>query len=155
MFPKSILRFLSRLTVDRLRREPPRVHDDSGALDAEIVRCLNVTKGTIVCDRVVWATGAARKRGLLGRAHLDSKEGIYIVPTQWIHMFGMQFPIDVAFLGPDGKVLVVHHALRPNRLSRLVPGAEGALELAAGVLRASCTTVGDTVELLDSRDLEC
>lgn len=148
MFPMTILRFRSRLIVDERGCEPAR----TDAVDDDVMRCLNVTKGTIVCERVVWATGAARKRGLLGRTHLDTKDGMYIVPTQWIHMFGMQFPIDVAFLGRDGRVLAVHHALKPKRLSRIVLGAEGALELAAGVLRATCTTVGDQVELLSSTD---
>jgi len=118
---------------------------DDAALD--IVRSVNVTRGTVIADRVVWATGAAKRRGLLGRMHLDMCEGMYLVPCQWIHMFGMRFPIDAAFLGRDGRVLYVHHALPPNRLSRLVLRAEGVLELAAGALRASGTEVGDLVEL--------
>ena len=92
----------------------------------------------------------AKRRGLLGRTHLDMREGMYLVPCQWIHMFGMRFPIDVAFLDREGRVLCVHHALQPNRLSRLVLRAEGVLELAAGALRTSGTQVGDVVELQDA-----
>jgi uncharacterized membrane protein (UPF0127 family) len=117
--------------------------------DLDIVRSVNVTKGIVVAERVVWATGAAKKRGLLGRDSLAPSEGMYLVPCQWIHMFGMRFPIDVAFLSSKGRVLYVHHALRPNRLSRPVLRAEGVLELAAGVLRATNTTVGDVIELVD------
>jgi uncharacterized membrane protein (UPF0127 family) len=146
-----ILSFLSRMLARGDRDEPSK--DSNIRDDLEILRCLNVTKGTIVCEEVVWATGAARKRGLLDRRHLDPTEGMYIVPTQWIHMFGMRFPIDVAFLDRQGRVLATHSNLRPNRLSRIVPGAEGALELAVGALRASCTTVGDTIELLDAREM--
>jgi hypothetical protein len=115
----------------------------------EIVCSVNVTKGTTIATRVQWATGAAKRRGLLGRDHLLFHEGIYLVPCQWIHMFGMRFSIDVAFLGRDGRVLAVHHALPPNRLSRLVFRAEGVLEVAAGALRASDTAVGDVIELRD------
>jgi hypothetical protein len=117
--------------------------------ELDLVRALNVTQGTVVAERIVWATGAARKHGLLGRDHLDPSEGMYIVPSQWIHMFGMRFPIDVAFLAENGRVLAVHHGLRPNRLSRPVLRAEGVLELAAGALRASRTSVGDVIELVD------
>lgn len=118
------------------------------ALDSPgFLRCMNTTQGTIVCEKVVWATGAARKRGLLGRSDLPANEGMFIVPTQWIHMFGMRFPIDVAFISSSGRVLAVHHGLKPNRLSRIVPRAEGALELAAGTLRASRTSVGDRIEI--------
>jgi uncharacterized membrane protein (UPF0127 family) len=61
-------------------------------------------------------------------------------------MFGMQFPIDVAFLAPDGRVLHVHHGLLPNRFSRLVWRAEGALELARGVLHETGTIAGDILQ---------
>ena len=138
--------------LGRFRQEPGQemaigAHPDEDALD--IVRSVNVTRDIVVAERVVWATGAAKRRGLLGRDHLDSDEGMYLVPCQWIHMFGMQFPIDVAFLGRDGRVLALHHELPPNRLSRPVLRAEGALELAAGVLRVTGTRVGDIIALLD------
>jgi uncharacterized membrane protein (UPF0127 family) len=146
-FPMRATRMLGLITQ---RASPPQSIDTVSSDDVlDIVRSVNVTRGTVIADRVVWATGAAKRRGLLGRTHLDMHEGMYLVPCQWIHMFGMRFPIDVAFLGRDGRVLAVHHALPPNRLSRLVLRAEGVLELAAGALRASGTCVGDVVELQD------
>jgi len=112
------------------------------------MRAVNITKGVVVACRVEWAgTSEARRRGLLGRDHIDASEGAYIVPTQWIHMFGMQFPIDVAFLDPEGRVLSICHALHPNRLSPIVWRAEGALELAAGTLKTTGTEVGDVIEI--------
>jgi uncharacterized membrane protein (UPF0127 family) len=114
---------------------------------SNLVRAVNVSKGVIVAEKVLWAgTSAERRKGLLGRDGISRNEGMYIVPTQWIHMFGMRFPIDVAFLSADGTVLHIHHQLKPNRLSRPVWRAEGALELAAGVLRESNTEVGDRIE---------
>ncbi len=116
--------------------------------EEEIFEAVNVTKGVVLASRVEWAgTSEARRRGLLGRDHIDASEGAYIVPTQWIHMFGMHFPIDVAFLADDGRVLHVCHALDPNRLSPIVWRAEGALELAAGTLDRTNTEIGDIIEL--------
>jgi uncharacterized membrane protein (UPF0127 family) len=111
------------------------------------LQAVNVSKGnTIVAQRVEWAgTSEQRRRGLLGRSGLDSEEGIYLVPCEWIHTFRMQFPIDVAFLARDGRVLAVHHSLKPNRISKLIIRAEGVLELAADRLRATFTDVGDIV----------
>ena len=110
----------------------------------------NRTRNAVLGDRVTWAGDSeTRRRGLLGRSGLEPGEGIYIVPTQMIHMFGMKFPIDVAFLDREGKVLVIHHRLRPNRLSRFVLRAEGALELPAGTLAATGTEVGDRIRLED------
>lgn len=130
-------------------RNHPQPHDEPKA-SLDVLRALNVTRETVVAERVLWATGEARKHGLLGRDHMDPAEGMYIVPSQWIHMFGMRFPIDVAFLAEGGRVLAVHHSLQPNRLSRPVLRAEGALELAAGALRASGTQVGDVIQLVDA-----
>ncbi|MEW5796517.1 MAG: DUF192 domain-containing protein [Candidatus Zixiibacteriota bacterium] len=84
----------------------------------------------------------------MGRDSLGPDDGLYLAPCEWLHTFRMRFPIDVAFLSPHGRVLSVHHGLKPNRLSKIVLRAEGALELSAGVLRASGTEVGDTVQFL-------
>lgn len=101
----------------------------------------------MIATHVEWAgTSEQRRRGLLGRSDIGAGQGMYIVPTQWIHMFGMRFPIDVVFLDSNGRVLCVHHELKPNRLSRIVWRAEGALELPAGTLQRTGTTVGDVIE---------
>ena len=115
--------------------------------EGPLLRAVNATRGVVIARRVRWAgTSESRRRGLLYRDTLDTDEGMYIVPTQWIHMIGMRFPIDVAFLAPSGRVLHIHHGIRPNRLSRPVWRAEGALEVAEGVLRNSNTVVGDIIE---------
>lgn len=116
------------------------------------LRAVNVSKGgTVLASAVEWAgTSAQRRRGLLGRNGIDPEEGIYIVPCKWIHMFGMKFPIDVAFIAADGRVLTLHHNLKPNRLSRISLRAEGALELAAGRLRETGTAVGDILRFQEA-----
>jgi len=112
------------------------------------VRAVNVTRDQVLADRMDWAgTSATRRRGLLGRETFEHGEGIYLAPCQWIHMFGMRFAIDVAFLDKKGRVLAVHHRLKPGRVSRLVWRADGALELPAGVLASTDTQVGDTISL--------
>jgi uncharacterized membrane protein (UPF0127 family) len=115
------------------------------------LKVINMSKGgVIIAEHIEWAgTGARRRRGLLGREALDCMAGVYLIPCEWIHTFGMHFPIDVAFLSPAGRVLAVCHGLRPNRLSRIVLRAEGVLELSAGRLRATYTEVGDQVQFLE------
>jgi len=41
---------------------------------------------------------ATRNKGLLGRNSLASGEGLWIVPCEAIHTFGMRFPIDLVYL---------------------------------------------------------
>jgi uncharacterized membrane protein (UPF0127 family) len=62
-------------------------------------------------------------------------------------VFGMRFAIDIAFLSASGRVLFTLRNFKPNRVSRPVWRAEGALELPAGALDASGTDVGDIIEL--------
>lgn len=134
-----------RRTPRRSSRLPP---DERFSSSATLI-ARNRSKGdTILASRVVWAgSSAARRRGLLGRDSLNPDEGIYIVPCEWVHTFGMRFPIDIAFLHRDGRVLAVHHALKPKRLSKLVFRAHGVLELAAGRLAETQTEVGHIIIL--------
>jgi len=128
-----------------------RMHTVSYKSPSTYVQAINASKGGIVlASRVLWATRSQdRRRGLLGREQLGPDEGMYIVPSEWIHTFGMRFPIDLTFLSSEGRVLVIQNHLRPNRLSKLSLRAQGALELAAGRLQATGTVVGDLIEFRD------
>lgn len=114
-------------------------------------RLINQSKdGLIIASHLnVAGSSEERRRGLLGRDRLDLGEGIYILPCEWLHTFGMRFPIDVAFISSTGKILSVHHALKPYRISKLVIRAQGAIELAAGTLKVTHTSVGDVVQFLN------
>lgn len=118
---------------------------------SEILTALNATLDVPLATKVIWAgTSELRKRGLLEHDRLEPGEAMYIVPTQWLHTFGMRFPIDIAFLDRGGRVLAVHHGLKPRRFSKLVLRAEGALEMAAGRLRATRTEPGHHVVFSDA-----
>lgn len=107
---------------------------------------INVTRGVVLADRLEWAeTSAARRHGLLGRNAMEPGSALYIVPCPWVHTFGMAFPIDVAFLAKDGRVVAVQENLVPNRLSRLVLRARGVLELPERTLATTGTRPGDVV----------
>lgn len=114
-------------------------------------QAINSSKGgIIVAHKVAWAgTSAERRRGLLGRSSLSAEEGIYLAPCEWLHTFGMRFPIDIAFMSTDGVILAIHHGLKPNRLSKIVLRAKGVLELSEGTLRRTNTAVGDIVLFLN------
>jgi hypothetical protein len=114
----------------------------------ELLLAYNVTKNRLLASRVAYAgNGAGLLPALTKRGPLDRNEGIYTAPSQWVHRIGTRVPIDVAFVDSNGQVVHVHHALKPNRLSRLVWDAKGALELCAGRLRDTGTDVGDLIEI--------
>jgi uncharacterized membrane protein (UPF0127 family) len=86
-----------------------------------------------------------RLRGLLGRPPLSPDEGLLLVPCRSVHMFGMSYPLDVAFVDPRGTVVAAYHRLAPGRRSRWHRSAAYAVELPGGTLAATGTREGDTL----------
>lgn len=81
--------------------------------------------------------------GLLGLSGLGPGEGLLLVPCRAVHMFGMRFPVDVAFVDTAGSVVAVYEGLRPGSRTSRHRAAHSALEVRAGSLAASETRVGD------------
>ena len=119
----------------------------------EIVRAVNRTRGTTLCEHLEDAGGVGGKsRGLLGRDGLAAGHGMLFErgryePFMWMHMFFMRFAIDIVFLDSNGTVIRISHALKPWRVSPVVFGARRALELEAGAAIRSDTRVGDMIVL--------
>jgi uncharacterized membrane protein (UPF0127 family) len=111
------------------------------------VRAINATRGTIVgeCIRVA-ESGLARIVGLLGERELLPGDGLLIVPSQGVHTWGMWFPIDIAVLDGEWKVIAIRRKVRPFRMTRLYWKAAAVLELPSGMLDSTSTLVGDTIE---------
>jgi uncharacterized protein len=106
-------------------------------------------RGPIVCDRGELArTPWTRTKGLLGRSGLDPDQGLWIQPTNSIHMFFMRFPIDVVYAAADGRVLKLVRGLKPWRVSFCM-GAKVALELPVGAIERSGMAVGDHLVIED------
>ena len=110
------------------------------------MRARNLTRKTIVAERVeVAGTSETRRRGLLGRTGLEEGAGLWLVPSEWIHTFGMKFPIDIVVLNKNDVVVGVQEALRPGWIGKLFWGAHSTLELPVGTIRASGTAKGDRI----------
>ncbi len=118
-----------------------------------IVRAINRTRGTTLCEHIEDAGGVAGKsRGLLGRDGLEAGHGMLFErgrfePFMWMHMFFMRFAIDIVFLDANDTVIRISHALKPWRVSAVVFGANRALELEAGAAIRSDTRIGDSIVL--------
>lgn len=114
----------------------------------------NASLNTVLADRVgVAVTRAARAVGLLSRTGLEPGEALWIVPSRGVHTCGMRFAIDVLALDECGTVIDCVSNLKPWRLRLPRKGTAGVLELPAGTVAASGTTVGHHVllELAEAR----
>jgi uncharacterized membrane protein (UPF0127 family) len=88
-------------------------------------------------------TSLARLKGLLGKLRLPQGEGLWLVPSQGIHTFGMLFPIDVIFLDEEQRVIHLIEHMRPFRVTRIRLNCASVLELPAHTIYSSQTHVGD------------
>jgi uncharacterized membrane protein (UPF0127 family) len=148
---KVQLRKLARW-LDRLKQRRPPV--------AEIrLRVSNITRQTLLAEFLEVADyGPRRRKGLLGRERLAPGEGLWIIPCEAVHTFGMRFPIDLVYLDRRHLILKIRSHVRPGRLSACL-SAQSVIELPSGTVRNTQTMCGDTLEFVsdplpETRDYE-
>jgi uncharacterized membrane protein (UPF0127 family) len=84
----------------------------------------------------------SRLRGLLARPRLKAGEGMLLLECASVHTVGMTYPIDVAFLDAEGRVVRAIARLAPWRVGLGGSEAVHALELPAGRLDETGTVPG-------------
>jgi len=109
----------------------------------------NETRHSVLAELAdVADTSAKRRKGLLGRDSLPTGHGLWIVPCESVHTYGMRFPIDVLYLDRKKRVRKLRRAMLPWRLS-LCLSAHSVLELPAGTIEQTKTQPGDQLVLFD------
>jgi uncharacterized protein len=106
----------------------------------------------VVASHVLTAFDSdARRTGLLKHDHLPEGDALVIAPCNAVHTFFMKFPIDVAFVTRDGRVIKIRSRVAPWRIAASLR-AYAVIELAAGTLERTDTARGDRLEVKDRRD---
>jgi uncharacterized membrane protein (UPF0127 family) len=90
-------------------------------------------------------TAWERLRGLLGHPPLADDQGLLIDPCPSVHTFGMNYPLDLAFLDTGMRVLKLVQGLPPRRLAACT-AARATLELPPGAIERSGIIAGDILE---------
>jgi len=110
------------------------------------LRILDRTRQAVLATQAdVADTSRKRNVGLLKHSSLPEGEGLWIVPCEGVHTFGMKFPIDVVFLDRRKRVLKVRPDMGPWRVSLCLP-AHSVLELPAGTAARAGLQRGDELE---------
>jgi hypothetical protein len=110
----------------------------------------NRTRKTVLATEADTAdTSRKRRVGLLKHKSLPPGQGLWIVPCEGVHTFGMKFPIDVLYLNRKKKILKVRPHMGPRRIS-LCLRAHSVLELPAGTIARALTEPGDELEFEES-----
>ena len=104
------------------------------------------TRERVAASVEIAATRKTRRRGLLGRGHLDEASALLLAPCAAVHTVGMRFAIDVVFVDRQGYAVKVVRDLRPWRIA-LATGARAVIEMPAGSLRWGQVLPGDRLYL--------
>ena len=106
----------------------------------------NVTRGSVLGDRIRIAdTSLTRLFGLLSRSGLSAGEGLWIQPSSGVHTFFMRFTIDVVGLDRERKVVKLWPNLVPWRVTSVSMKLHNVIELPAGAIASTGTSLDDTV----------
>jgi hypothetical protein len=101
----------------------------------------------------VVATDAARSRGLMYRDRLPDGHGmLFVFDTEADHGFWMKntfIPLDMIFVGADGRIVGIHPNAVPHSLVPVSVGrpSRWVLEVAGGYAARAGIAVGDRMDL--------
>ncbi len=111
------------------------------------MKIFNVTKDKLIAGGAEEANNIVQKSiGLIGAA----KAKPLILQAQFgIHTFGMRFPIDVLVIDKEHKVAALKESLAPFRFFVWNPKYSLIIELPAGTIGKTKTSIGDTISLKD------
>jgi len=96
-------------------------------------------------------TRASRRRGLLGRTHMDAGSALMLIPCFSVHTAFMRFAIDLIFLDGNGCVVRTVSRLAPWRAA-VSWRARTVVELPAGSLERCAVEPGDHLYLVPIRE---
>ena len=100
------------------------------------------TGAVVAWDLATAFDSESRRTGLLRHTALGEGTALIIAPSNAVHTFFMRFPIDLAFVTRDGRIVKVKGSVGPWRLAAAIR-AFAVIELAAGRLERTETVRGD------------
>ena len=113
---------------------------------SKLVTFVNRDRASNVAGRVrIAGTSRERRRGLLGVSDFDEDRGLWIIPCEAIHTFGMKVTLDSIFLDKRLRVRSLRSNLKPGRIAVCLR-AHSVLELPVGTIARSGTLIGDQLE---------
>lgn len=96
----------------------------------------------------------SRLRGLIGRLKLRSDEGLWVVPSQGVHTFGLLFPLDLIYLDEHYRVIHLIEHFPSFRIGPIKTHAESVLQLPTHSIYSSHTQEGDQLVICVAEEME-
>jgi uncharacterized membrane protein (UPF0127 family) len=100
------------------------------------------TRERVAASVEVCSTRKTRRRGLLGRDHLDPAAALILEPCAAVHTAFMRFNIDVVFVNRAGYAVKIVENVPPWRMAVSLH-AHTVIEMAAGSVQRNHVLLGD------------
>lgn len=117
---------------------------------ARLYRVENIDRNVVLADRVRMAdTFLSRLVGLLRTPERDFQPGagLWIEPSQGVHTWFMRYPIDLAYLDKELRVMALTGSMGPWRIGPVKFKCLVVLELPGGTLERTQIEVGDRLAI--------
>jgi uncharacterized protein len=132
-----------------------RRHKDGMKTPAPTFCVYNQTRECFLGLRITAAdTSFARLKGLIGRLHLRSDEGIWVVPSNGVHTLGVLFRLDLIYLNESQEVIDAIEYFPRFRIAPLRIRAASVLELPQHTIYSSQTQKGDRLLICTPEEME-
>jgi uncharacterized membrane protein (UPF0127 family) len=99
-------------------------------------------------------TTFARLKGLIGRLKMRSDEGLWVIPSNGVHTWGVLFPLDLIYLDENYRVIYVTEHFPRFRVGPLKIHAASVLELPTHTIYSSRTQPGDQLVICAADEME-
>jgi uncharacterized membrane protein (UPF0127 family) len=108
----------------------------------------NVTRNHILVSRgSVAANFWTRLKGLMGSSPLEKGEALLISPSNSVHTHFMRYALDILYINDNYQVVAMDEKMKPWRMGRIHRQARHVLELPAGLIETTQTSIGDQLEI--------
>ncbi len=128
------------------------VSTDYKSHDGKLLTVHVARDGTTLATHLrVAAAFASRLQGLLGKPALQRGEGLLLTKCNSIHMFFMNYSLDLVFCSAKDTVLGLTKNIKPWRVSRRFSDASYVLELPGGTIETAGLQLNDQLIFSESK----
>ena len=114
------------------------------------MKIVNAKNKKVLADKLTVADNFfSRSKGLLGKSALGKGEALHIIPCNSIHSCFMKFEFDAVFINKKNEVICMIENMPAWRFSEICFSANSVIELPAGTIKETETSVGDILEFME------
>jgi uncharacterized membrane protein (UPF0127 family) len=99
-----------------------------------------------ICDSYIADSFFKRFKGLMFSKSIEDRESLLLTKTNSIHMFFMNYNIDVLFLDKTYKIIDIKINMKKRTISKIYKNVENVLEFKANYLKQFNLKIGDILE---------